>query len=67
MNQNDKNKVEEPTDIYEEINKSQFVSDEVPHIITQLIEKATIEINEGKFSNHEDVMNRFKEKYNFLK
>ena len=66
MNSKIKNKVEEPSEIYE-VSKKEVISEELHPVLVQLLEKSMQQAKEGKTFTHEEVMKMTREKYPFLK
>ena len=67
MDSKKKNKIEEPSEIYEVTQNNEATSEELHPVLIQLLEKSIQEAEEGKFISHEEVMRMMKEKYPFLK
>ena len=67
MDSKKKNKIEEPSEIYEATQNNEATSEELHPVLIQLLEKSIQDAKEGKGIPHEDVMRRMKEKYPFLK
>ena len=67
MDSKKKNKIEEPSEIYEVTQNNEATSEELHPVLIQLLEKSIQEAEGGKFISNEEVMRRMKEKYPFLK
>ena len=67
MDSKKKNKIEEPSEIYEVTQNNEAISEELHPVLIQLLEQSIQDAKEGKGIPHEDVMRRMKEKYPFLK
>jgi hypothetical protein len=67
MDSKKKNKIAEPSEIYEVTQNDEATSEVLHPVLIQLLEQSIQDAKDGKGSPHDEVMRRMKEKYPFLK